>query len=572
MTAVSRIFGSYGPITAAYDKEHGYTTAIQKLKCVQTTEKKLISAHMKPTYTTRRGCNHNTEDVCHPLAQMEVLGNGLSHLRTTKANRLVGALGNLVDEVQSNFVLNKEILYGPFILNEVIQWCKSKKKQNLVFKVNFEKAYDLVRWDYLDDVLKKFGFGDRWCRWIQSCLSSFKASIIVNGCPTEVFQFQKGMFEGVSIGSSLQLSHLFYADDVVFIGQWSDSNINTIVQVLECLFRASGLRINMHKSKLMGIAVDDDKVTHCPLDWLLDLHDSVFLSWRKSGRLDVSNSSLGWNCSTPIYYMSMFEVPMHVLNRNEAMRGRFFNGVDDKEKRMMWITWRNVSTNDNNSLWTRVIMALHGENRSIGTSSKHASTWLDIVRDLKKLKSRRIDLLGFVKKSNITLAHKLDQDNVGLSLRRCPRGGTEFEQFTSLMASLEGYTLPEIQDRCVWSLTGLGEFSVASVRRYINDHMLLDVSSKTRWLKAVSIKVIIHAWKVKLDSLFTRFNFPRRGLDIQWISCPICSKAAETTSHIFFSCSMIRDIYRKISTWWDFHLSEVSLFEEWRVWLSDIHL
>ena len=42
--------------------------------------------------------------------------------------------------------------------------------------------------------------------------------------------FQKivsdGMFEGVSIGSAVKLSHLFFADDVVFMGQWSDSDIS----------------------------------------------------------------------------------------------------------------------------------------------------------------------------------------------------------------------------------------------------------------------------------------------------------------------------------------------------------
>ncbi|GJV85201.1 hypothetical protein Tco_1525099 [Tanacetum coccineum] len=63
------------------------------------------------------------------------------------------------------------------------------------------------------------------------------------------------MFRGISMGPSLHLSHLFYANDVVFMGHWSDSNIDTIVQVLECFYRASGLRINMNKSKLMGISV-----------------------------------------------------------------------------------------------------------------------------------------------------------------------------------------------------------------------------------------------------------------------------------------------------------------------------
>ncbi|GKA61956.1 hypothetical protein Tco_0761475 [Tanacetum coccineum] len=39
----------------------------------------------------------------------------------------------------------------------------------------------------------------------------------------------------------------YYADDVVFIGQWSNANLSTIIHVLECFFRVSGLRINLHK-------------------------------------------------------------------------------------------------------------------------------------------------------------------------------------------------------------------------------------------------------------------------------------------------------------------------------------
>nr|GEU57027.1 RNA-directed DNA polymerase, eukaryota [Tanacetum cinerariifolium] len=108
----------------------------------------------------------------------------------------------------------KQILDGLFILNELIQWCKAKKKQTMIFKVDFEKAFDSIRWDFLDDVLKNFGFGDRWCDWIQSCLRSSKGSILVNGSPTSEFQFHKGLKLGVSLDNSLQLSHLFYADDM----------------------------------------------------------------------------------------------------------------------------------------------------------------------------------------------------------------------------------------------------------------------------------------------------------------------------------------------------------------------
>nr|GFC16416.1 RNA-directed DNA polymerase, eukaryota, reverse transcriptase zinc-binding domain protein [Tanacetum cinerariifolium] len=57
-------------------------------------------------------------------------------------NRLIGVLGDIVSEVQSAFIAGRQILDGPFILNEVLQWCKIKKKQALIFKVDFEKAYD----------------------------------------------------------------------------------------------------------------------------------------------------------------------------------------------------------------------------------------------------------------------------------------------------------------------------------------------------------------------------------------------------------------------------------------------
>nr|GEX38614.1 RNA-directed DNA polymerase, eukaryota, reverse transcriptase zinc-binding domain protein [Tanacetum cinerariifolium] len=43
-------------------------------------------------------------------------------------NRLVGVLGDIVSEVQSEFIAERQILDGPFILNEVLQWCKKEEK------------------------------------------------------------------------------------------------------------------------------------------------------------------------------------------------------------------------------------------------------------------------------------------------------------------------------------------------------------------------------------------------------------------------------------------------------------
>ncbi|GKF15279.1 hypothetical protein Tco_0056741 [Tanacetum coccineum] len=61
-----------------------------------------------------------------------------------------------------------------------------------------------------------------------------------------------GMFKGIKLSQSLSLSHMFYADDAVFVGQWSDGNINTLIHVLDCFYSTSGLRINMSKRTKVG--------------------------------------------------------------------------------------------------------------------------------------------------------------------------------------------------------------------------------------------------------------------------------------------------------------------------------
>ncbi|GJZ43003.1 hypothetical protein Tco_0590258 [Tanacetum coccineum] len=53
----------------------------------------------------------------------------------------------------------------------------------------------------------------------------------------------------------------FPKDDAVFLGHWSDSNIDTILRILDCFYHALGLKINMSKSKLMGRSVHRDNVT-----------------------------------------------------------------------------------------------------------------------------------------------------------------------------------------------------------------------------------------------------------------------------------------------------------------------
>nr|GEX03912.1 RNA-directed DNA polymerase, eukaryota [Tanacetum cinerariifolium] len=126
------------------------------------------------------------------------------------------------------------------------------------------KAYDSIRRDFLEDVLIAFGFGPKWYSWISGYLSSSMASVLLNVMESLHLSVSKdieaGIFKGIKIDSSLNLSHLFYADDAVFIGEWSSFNFSGIPNILLCFSLLSGLSINLNKSNLIGVGVRPEVV------------------------------------------------------------------------------------------------------------------------------------------------------------------------------------------------------------------------------------------------------------------------------------------------------------------------
>nr|GEZ16205.1 transposon TX1 uncharacterized [Tanacetum cinerariifolium] len=82
-------------------------------------------------------------------------------------------------------------------LQKVVHSVASKKNERLfLFKVYFEKAFNSLDWNFLDNVMKQMGFSHNWRKWIRSCLTSFFSSVIVNGSPTKEFDIQRGLRQG----------------------------------------------------------------------------------------------------------------------------------------------------------------------------------------------------------------------------------------------------------------------------------------------------------------------------------------------------------------------------------------
>jgi len=64
------------------------------------------------------------------------------------ANRLKRIMPEIIDERQSAFVAGRQLLHSTIIANEVVEEAKRGKKACLVFKADFERAYDSVSWDF----------------------------------------------------------------------------------------------------------------------------------------------------------------------------------------------------------------------------------------------------------------------------------------------------------------------------------------------------------------------------------------------------------------------------------------
>jgi hypothetical protein len=218
---------------------------------------------------------------------ISLVGSMYKILAKVLANRLKHVVGSVVSEVQSAFVKERQILDGMLVANEVVDDARKNQKELVLFKVDFEKAYDSVDWGYLDDVMCHMAFPALWRKWIKECVGTATASVLVNGSPTGEFLLERGLRQGdplspflfllaseglsvmmravvhsnlftgytVGVGTPTTVSHLQFADDTLLMGVKSWANVRALRAVLVLFAAVSGLKVNIHKNMLVGVNV-----------------------------------------------------------------------------------------------------------------------------------------------------------------------------------------------------------------------------------------------------------------------------------------------------------------------------
>ena len=121
------------------------------------------------------------------LSPISLMGGLYKILSKVLANRIKRVMDKVISKFQNAFVEGRQILDVVLIANEIVDSTMRRKESGLVCKLDIEKAYDSINWDFLFQVMGRMGFGSQWLSWIKWCISTVSFSVLINGSPAGFF-------------------------------------------------------------------------------------------------------------------------------------------------------------------------------------------------------------------------------------------------------------------------------------------------------------------------------------------------------------------------------------------------
>jgi hypothetical protein len=296
------------------------------------------------------------------------------------ANRLQARIIPLIHTNQYGFIKNRAIQDCLAWAYEYIYQCQHSKREIIILKLDFTKAFDTIEHNTILLMMKHLGFSDLWIDWIERILASGSSSILLNGVPGNHFRCHRGVRQGDPLSPLLfvlaadllqciinkayhqglfelpipsyeldQFPIIQYADDTLLVLRASQRELFMLKGLLESFAQSTGLRVNYKKSGLVPLNLSTERaqllagVFGCRLESLPFTYLGLPLGTTKprvehfgsimskterkltstsnflthAGRLQLVNSVLS---SLPTFAMCTLQVPAAVLDYIDRAR------------------------------------------------------------------------------------------------------------------------------------------------------------------------------------------------------------------------------------------------------------
>jgi hypothetical protein len=318
------------------------------------------------------------------------------------ANRLKLILPQIISLEQTAFVSGRLITDNVLMAFETLHTMATRvsgKEGFMALKLDMSKAYDRMEWDFLESMLRKLGFVDRWINLLMMCVRTVTYSILINGRPYGRIVSSRGLRQGDHLSpylfilcaealSSLirnservggitrvpisrggtRIHHLFFADDSILF-----CKANLREWLLERYERASGQKINREKTSIFFSKNTSPEAKEEILSGVGADHVQHFERYlglpALVGRSRVSSFNYikgriwaklnGWKekflthagkeillkaviQAIPTYTMSVFRLPKTLTREINSMMGKFWWSFKENINKIAWMSWKRM--------------------------------------------------------------------------------------------------------------------------------------------------------------------------------------------------------------------------------------
>ncbi|XP_038972041.1 uncharacterized protein LOC120104629 [Phoenix dactylifera] len=320
--------------------------------------------------------------------------------------RMRALLPSLISMEQGAFVGGRSISDNILLAQEMMGDLQraSRRRCLMAVKLDMERAYDRIRWDFLRCALESFGFHQIWIDWVLGCVQGPSFSILVNGTPSPFFRATMGLRQGCPLSPYLfiicsdvlsrwlhvacedqglaayspapgarPISHLLFADDCLLLARARASDACTFQRVLTEYCEAFGQRINLQKSAIffspsterrvrreirvilgmqeqvgaldyLGVPITGRRLRVAECSTLVQRVQSRLEGWRASSLSMMGRLTLVRSvlCSMPVYIMAHTVVPKTVLVGIERLMRSFLWGSLGRGHGVHLVAWERV--------------------------------------------------------------------------------------------------------------------------------------------------------------------------------------------------------------------------------------